>query len=90
MGSELFWFSLCPKLLGENEKLCICEFCGSSLLAPGSPTIVCRTFYELSPNSNSGPGDAQRTVSSTPRKGLLRLRLDEGLNKLQTVADGRC
>lgn len=39
--AHFFWFSLCPKLLGVNEKLCIpCESWGSSLRAPGSPTIV--------------------------------------------------
>jgi hypothetical protein len=36
----LFWFSLCPKLLGAKEKLAIWELWGSNLRFPGSPAIV--------------------------------------------------
>lgn len=43
----LFLFSPCPKLLGANEKLCICELCGRSLLVPGSPTIICIVYDNL-------------------------------------------
>lgn len=32
----LFWFSLGPKFVGANEKFCICELWGSSLLVPRS------------------------------------------------------